>query len=155
MLKQLCGDIMKVKQKVEQSGRFVEPDTQDILVPEMVVCPECGYINYPREEDKGRTYYFPNMSAEHRYHTRHYARATFTCSDCGCKFSRTVDTYTEFNWDKIKLDIAKVLIVLSIIAVFLCSVLKLGDNEVVRLIVGVFSYATFLGSVIYYWRKSS
>lgn len=116
---------MKVKQKIETSGRFVKPDIKDILVPEIIVCPECGSLIYPLGDDKGRSYYFPNMRNEHRYYTKHYARAVFTCSACGCEFSRTANTYTEFNWYKIKLDISAVLIALLIIGVFLGSLFLL------------------------------
>ena len=119
---------MKVKQKVETSGRFAKPDIKDILVPEIIVCPECGALIYPLGDDKGRSYYFPNMRNEHRYYTKHYARASFTCAVCSCEFSRTANTYTEFNWYKMALDISKVLkvlIVLSIIGVFLYSLFLL------------------------------
>jgi hypothetical protein len=124
---------MKVKQRIETSGRFAKPDIKDILVPEIIVCPECGSLIYPLGDDKGRSYYFPNMRNEHRYYTKHYARASFTCAVCSCEFSRTANTYTEFNWYEIRLDISKVLIALSIIGVFLCSLcllalLPLGDS---------------------------
>ena len=108
---------MKIKQTVEENGRFVKPDIKELLVPEIIVCPECGSLIYPLGDDQCRTYYFPNMTNEHRYHTKHYARASFTCAVCGCKFSRTANTYTDLNWYKIKLDI---LIALAIIGLLLC-----------------------------------
>ena len=111
---------MKVKQRIEKSGKFYEPDIKDLLVPQIISCPECGNLIYPNEDDKDRTYYFPNMTNEHRYYTKHYARATFTCYGCGCKFSRTANTYTDLNRHKIKHDIPNILIALSIITLFLC-----------------------------------
>lgn len=148
---------MKIKQKVEKSGVFVEPDIRDLLVPEIIVCPECGSLIYPRGGDVGRAYYFPNMSNEHRYHTKHFARAAFTCSECGCKFSRTADTYTEFNWDKIKLDISKILMVLSIATLILCALnILINDNifGVLQIVTIISSYVIFFGSLMYYWRNS-
>ena len=126
-------------------------------MPEMIVCPECGHIIYPYGDDKGRVYYFPNMSTEHRYHTKHYARATFTCYGCGCRFSRTANTYTEFKWDKIKLGISKVLMVLSIITRILCVLHVITHDirfSVIQLIGIVLSWSIFLGSLVYYWRNS-
>ena len=123
---------MKVKQKVEQNGRFVEPDTKELLMPEMTVYPECGNIIYPYKDDRGRVYYFPDMSTEHRYHIRHFARAAFTCRGCGCKFSREGNTYTELKWDKIKLDIAKVLMVLSIATLIIFALnLLIYDRSII------------------------
>jgi ribosomal protein L32 len=148
---------MKVKQAIERSGRFYEPDTKDLLMPEIVVCPECGNFIYPYEEDKPNSYYFPNMTNEHRYHTKHYARAAFTCSECGCQFSREVDTYTEFKWDKIKLDISKMLMVLSIITLVLSAIHVIIHDirfDVIQLVIIILAWATFLGSLIYYWRNS-
>jgi len=150
---------MKVKQKIEKSGIFVEPDTKDLLMPTMIVCPECGHIIHPYEEDIGRVYYFPNMSTEHRYHIKHFARATFTCIGCGCHFSRTANTYTEFKCEKIKLDWAKVLMVLSIatLIIFALNELIYGNKEfdLVQALIILSSYVIFLVSLIYYWRNSS
>ena len=147
---------MKIKQKVEKNGRFVEPDTKELLMPEMTVCPECGNIIYPYKDDKGRVYYFPNMSTEHRYHTKHFARAAFTCHECGCKFSREANTYTELKWDKIKLDWVKVLMVLSIATLVLCALHLLiydPDFNAVEVIIVISSYVIFLVSLRYYWRN--
>lgn len=149
---------MKVKQRIETSGRFVEPDIKDLLMPEIIACPECGNFIYPYEDDKCRAYYFPNMSTEHRYYTKHYARATFTCFGCGCKFSRTANTYTEFNWYKIKLDISKVLMVLSIIILNLCALHVIINDirfDITLLVVIISSFSIFWGSIIYYWRNRS
>jgi len=148
---------MKVKQKIEKSGKYKEPNPKDLLIPECLVCPECGMLIYPRNEDKRKTYYFPNMSNEHRYYTKHYARAAFTCSECGCQFSREADTYTEFNWDKIKLDTAKALMVLSIITLILCAIHVITNDirfDVIQLVIIISAYSIFVGSVIYYWRNS-
>lgn len=145
---------MKVKQAIEKSGRFYEPDTKDLLMPEIVVCPECGSFIYPHKEDKLNSYYSPNMTKDHRYYTRHYAKATFTCPDCGCKFSRTVNTYTDFNWNTIKLDISKVLISLSTITLFSCAWVKdIIHNDIIILVVGALSFLICLVSIIYYWRN--
>lgn len=150
---------MKVKQKVEKSGVFcIKPDMRDLLMPKMIVCPECGHIIYPYEDDKGRVYYFPNMSTEHRYHTKHYARATFTCYGCGCRFSREANTYTEFKWDKINLDIAKLLMVLSLVTLILFALTILIHDikfDFVQVLIILSSYVVFLVSLIYYWRNSS
>ena len=144
---------MKVKQTIEKSGRYKDLNPKDLLMPECLVCPECGMLIYPRDEDKGRTYYFPNMTNDHRYYTKHYARSTFTCSECGCKFSRTANTYTDFNWNTIKLDISKVLMVKSTIILFLCTWAKeIIHNDIMRLITGTLSYLICLVSIIYYWR---
>lgn len=148
---------MKVKQRIEKSGRFVEPDTKDLLMPECLVCPECGMLIYPRGEDRIRTYYFPNITNERRYYTKHYARAAFTCSECDCRFSREVDTYTEFNWDKIKLGISKVVMALSIFILVLSAIHVITHDirfDVIQLVIIISAYSTFVGSVIYYWRNS-
>ena len=148
---------MKVKQKIEKSGRYKEPNPKDLLMPECLVCPECGMLIYPRCEDRIRTYYFTNMTNERRYYTKHYARAAFTCSECGSQFSREVDTYTEFNWDKIKLDIAKALMFLSIITLVLCVIHVITNDirfDVMQLVIIISAYSIFVGSVIYYWRNS-
>lgn len=149
---------MKIKQRIEKSGKYKEPNPKDLLMPECLVCPECGMLIYPRNEDRNKTYYFPNMTNEHRHHTKHYARAAFTCSECGCQFSREADTYTEFKWDKIKLDISKMLMVLSIITLilFALSALIYGTKfDLVQLVIIILSWSTFLGSLIYYWRNSN
>jgi ribosomal protein L32 len=147
---------MKIKQRIETSGKFVEPDIKRLLMPEIVVCPECGNLIYPYEYDKDKVYYFPNMSTERRYYTKHYARATFTCQGCGCKFSRTANTYTKFNWGKINLDWAKVLMVLSGITLFvglLNAMIYDIHFDIIQLLVIISSVSIFLGSVIYYWRN--
>ena len=144
---------MKVKQKVEANGRFVKPDIKELLVPEIIVCPECGSLIYPDGDDKGRTYYFPNMTNEHRYYTKHYARASFTCAGCDCKFSRTANTYTEFNWEKMALDISKVISILLVIIIILCS-LDIGiHNIITRIVVIILSSIISLVLLRYYWGK--
>ena len=145
---------MKIKQQIETSGRFVEPDIKDLLIPGIIACPECGNFIYQHGNDK--VYYFPNMTNEHRYYTKHYARAAFTCSECGCKFSRTANTYTEFNWYKIKLDWSKVLIALSSITLFvglLNAMIYDIHFDITQLLVIISSVSIFLGSMIYYWRN--
>ena len=144
---------MKVKQKVEANGRFVKPDIKELLVPEIIVCPECGSLIYPDGDDKGRTYYFPNMTNEHRYYTKHYARASFTCAVCDCEFSRTANTYTEFNWEKMALDISKVISILLVIIIILCS-LDIGiHNIITRIVVIILSSIISLVLLRYYWGK--
>lgn len=147
---------MKVKQKVESRGKFYEPDIKELLVPEVISCPECGNLIYPYEDDKDKTYYFPNMTNEHRYHTRHFARATFTCAGCGCKFSRTANTYTEFNLNKIKLDISKILMASSITSLILSSfdTMAHDDFDTIHTLISILTFSIFLGSIIYYWRNS-
>ena len=148
---------MKVKQKIEKSGKYKEPNPKDLLIPECLVCPECGMLIDPRGRDRSKTYYFPNMTNEHRYHTKHYARAAFKCSECGCQFSREVDTYTEFKWDKIKLGISKMLMALSIVVLILSAIHVIIHDirfDVIQLVIIILAWATFLGSLIYYWRNS-
>lgn len=147
---------MKVKQRIEKSGKFYEPDIKELLVPEIISCPECGNLIYPNEYDKDKTYYFPNMSTEHRYHTRHFARAKFTCAGCGCEFSRTANTYTEFNLNKIKLGISKILMASSIIAFILSSfdTMAHDDFDTMHTLISILTFLIFLGSIIYYWRNS-
>ena len=147
---------MKVKQRIESSGKFYEPDIKELLVPEIISCPECGNLIYPNENDKDKTYYFPNMMSEHRYHTRHFARSTFTCAGCGCKFSREANTYTEFNLNKIKLDTSKILMASSIIVFNLSSfdAMAHADFDTIHASISILTFLIFLGSIIYYWRKS-
>jgi len=145
---------MKVRQRIETSDRFREPDIKDLLIPEIIVCPECGNFIYQHGNDK--VHYFPNMTNEHRYYTKHYARATFTCSGCGCEFSRSANTYTEFNWSKIKLDWSKLLMVLSGITLFvgvLNAMIYDIHFNIIPLLVIISSVSIFSGSMIYYWRN--
>lgn len=145
---------MKIKQTVEENGRFVKPDMKELLVPEIIVCPECGSLIYPLGDDQCRTYYFPNMTNEHRYYTKHYARASFTCAVCSCKFSRTANTYTDLNWEKIALDISKVIAILFVVIIILCS-LDIGiHNIIARIIVIILSSLILLVLLKHYWGNS-
>lgn len=141
---------MKIKQTITSSGKYKDPNPKDLLVPDCLVCPECGMLIYPRGEDKPKTYYIPNMIDYHRYYEKHYAKANFTCSECGCEFSRTCDTYNCFDRRRIKLDLLKLMILISIVCMVIFAPPNhfIINNDIIRII--AFTISTIIFTVSLY-----
>lgn len=138
----------KIKQKIECSGKYKEPDLMDLLVPECIVCPECGNLICPKGDDKDRVH-VSNIVDEHRYYDNHGKEARFRCIECGCIFTRTVYEYKWIHRHKLKNDIVKYTIILSSIGFMVSGIIACFSRSAIDIIV-MLTFA-FIDIIALFW----
>lgn len=121
---------VKIKQRIECSGKYKEPDLMDLLVPECIVCPECGNLICPKGDDKDRVH-VSNIVNEHRYYDNHGKEARFRCIECGCIFTRTVHEYKYIHRHKLKCDILFYTIILSLVGFIVSGIIIYASGSVI------------------------
>lgn len=134
--------IGKVKDGIVKSGLYKrKPDLIDKLIPDVLVCPECGNIIKPHEDKKSYKIY--PIDEQKRWYNECGKRVVYTCDICNCVFEKVGYDKRAYNRDIIKSDIVNAMFWILLVTMIISIIGALIFGSLVLLIIFFVSLVIF------------